>query len=167
MEPAIWGFVGVIIGGLITGLVSIRLETIRADKAAALDSAKRRDDRELALDQFQREALLAMQDAVGDVNAHMIRHRMRFDGVVPAPDTPEKYRIATGRVIMLRSRIADEQIREAAATFVQVVGQMTATQDAISAEEGIARAAVPARIVIERSGELIRATFVDPGRGAS
>jgi hypothetical protein len=164
MDGAIWGFVGVVVGGLITGLVSIRLETIRSDKASALDGARRHDDRRLALDQFQRETLLALQEAVGDVNAHMIRHRLRFEGVIPEPETSETYRVATGKVIMLRSRVMDEQVRQSAADFIQAVGEMTGTRDATSAEAGLGIAAGHARKVIERSGELIRTTFMAPAK---
>ena len=164
MDPAVWGFVGVIVGGLITGLVTVWAEKIRAEKVAALDSAKRQDDRRLSRDNFQRETLLALQDAVGDVNAMMVRYRVRLDGHAPDADTSDLYRIATGKVITLRSRIGDEQIRDAAGAFIQTAGQMTGTLDAATSDEALGRAAGHARRVLDRSGELIQATFVEPSR---
>lgn len=162
MDPAVWGFVGVIVGGLITGLVTIWAEKIRADKVAALDSAKRQDDRRLSRDNFQRETLLALQDAIGDVNAMMVRYRVRLEGHAPAADTPALYQAATGNVITLRSRIGDEQIREAAGAFIQAAGQMTGARDGSTSDDALGRAAGHARRVLDRSGELIQATFAEP-----
>ena len=50
----------------ITGAVTIWAESIRADKAATLDSAKRQDDRQLGRDHFQRETLLLVQEVLAD-----------------------------------------------------------------------------------------------------
>ena len=86
MDAAIWGFIGVVVGGLITGLVSIRLETIRADKEAAFDSAKRSDDRQLGRDAFTRDTLLNLQDAFGVLLGQLVEYRTRLGGSPPAPD---------------------------------------------------------------------------------
>jgi hypothetical protein len=64
MDAAVWGFIGVVTGGLITGIVTVISERMRADKEAALDSAKRQDDRRIGSDAFQRQTLLALQEAL-------------------------------------------------------------------------------------------------------
>ena len=64
MDNAIWAVVGLLLGSLITGYFANRRERIRADREAALDGAKRQDDRRLGRDSFQRESLLALQDAM-------------------------------------------------------------------------------------------------------
>ena len=162
MEAAVWGFVGVVIGGIITGFVSIRLETIRADREASLDSAKRADDRRLGRDAFQREGLLALQDAVGEVNSSLVKYRTRQAGYVPEADLPVRYQASTFRVITLRSRVADKEIREAAAGFIAAAGRITGAHTEADADVALGEAGTFAHRVIERSGELIHATFVEP-----
>jgi len=60
MDAAIWGFIGVLVGGA----VAIAAEYMRGRAAASLDAAKRRDDRQIGKDAFQRETLLALQEAL-------------------------------------------------------------------------------------------------------
>ena len=62
---AVFGFIGVIIGGVVTGWFTVRAERVRADKAVAFDSAKRRHERLLERDNFQRATLLGLQDVAG------------------------------------------------------------------------------------------------------
>ena len=64
---AVFGFIGVIIGGVVTGWFTIRAERVRADKAEAVDSARRRDERLLDRDNFQRATLLGLQDVAGEL----------------------------------------------------------------------------------------------------
>ena len=61
MDAAAWGFVGVVIGGVITGGVAIAAEWLRGRHESILDSSKRGDDRRLAREAFQRENLLDLQ----------------------------------------------------------------------------------------------------------
>ena len=62
---AVFGFVGVIIGGIVTGWFTIRAERLRAEQAEAVGSARRRDERLLDRDNFQRATLLGIQDVAG------------------------------------------------------------------------------------------------------
>jgi hypothetical protein len=66
MDAAAWGFVGVVVGGLLTGIVSIAAEWLRGKHESNLDSAKRTDDRRLAREAFQRENLLAIQERLAE-----------------------------------------------------------------------------------------------------
>ena len=92
----------------------------------------------------------------------MIKYYLRHEGVVPDPGITERYRVATGRVITLRSRISDDEIREAASDFIQAAGQMSGATDAISSGEALSRSGEHAARVLDRSGKLIRATFEEP-----
>jgi hypothetical protein len=64
MDAAVWGVIGVIVGGLITGLVSVGAEWLRGKQAADLDGIKRTDDRRIKLDDIQRATLLEATGAV-------------------------------------------------------------------------------------------------------
>ena len=78
MDGAIWGFIGVVVGGLIAGTIAIVAERIRGANEASLDGARRQDDRRLGRDDSQRETLLRLQDAVNDagVAASAVFHHM-------------------------------------------------------------------------------------------
>jgi len=112
-DAATWGFVGVIVGGLITGLLTLGVELIRANRAAALDGAKRRDDRQLGRDQFQRETLLELQGAVTNFATALGRlHSVR---------TPEAVAEASRAALLvgtLGSRVDDDLVRTASDKLV-------------------------------------------------
>lgn len=162
MDGAIWGFIGVVVGGLITGLVSIRLESIRADKAAALDSAKRADDRRLGRDAFTRDTLLDLQETFGVLLAMLVEYRTRLAGATPASDLPSRYQASSFRLLLLRSRVGDEAIRKDTGAFMEQCGIASDTKSAPTADSAIGSAAEYARDATERAGRLIQATFVDP-----
>lgn len=162
MDAAVWGFVGVIIGGLITGYFTNRAEQIRADKEAQLDGAKRRDDRRIERDRFQRETLLALQEAITQLIAVQIEFHVRHEGGPSRSDLPERYRAATAAVIALRSRIADDTIRTSVVDFLAAASAQTGAATADASNEGLDRSGDHARVVFDRSGDLIRATLDEP-----
>ena len=69
MDGAIWGFVGVVDGGLIT----VGAEIVRARNDASLDSAKRRDDRAIERDRLQRTKLAKLQSALSELARVTVR----------------------------------------------------------------------------------------------
>jgi hypothetical protein len=154
MEPAVWGLIGAIVGGLITGFVTLGVELIRANKAAALDSATRRDDRQLGRDQFQRETLLELQRVVTEYMTSLGRLTR-----LGTPDLiPDASRGAL-QVGTLGSRVDDDLVRMATEKVVEKGASILrgkAVDAAFDEATGIAMA------VNSRAGELIRATFVDP-----
>jgi hypothetical protein len=60
VEEAVWGFVGVVVGGFLTAAVTLGAEVVRGRHEFGRDDAKRQTDRQLAHDDFQRETLLAL-----------------------------------------------------------------------------------------------------------
>ncbi len=133
MDAAVWGVVGVIVGGLITGFVTIRAESIRADKAAKLDSAKRQDDRRIASDAFQRENLLKLQEAIEewidkviDQNDRETRS-VRGGGSVDSDSSEPQAAIddATRRMDVFAHRVRDDALRWA---FWEMSGMYTHTR---------------------------------------
>jgi hypothetical protein len=159
VDAALWGFIGVVVGGIITGFISIRLETIRASKEAALDSAKRADDRRLGRDAFTRETLLALQDTLGVVTGQLVEYRTRLGGFPPAPDLVSRYQAASFRLFLLRSRVEDQDVRTATIAFMEQCGIVTDTKSEATADEALGYAAEAARDATERAGRLIRGTF--------
>ena len=169
MDGAIWGFVGVVIGGIITGLVTLGAEKLRADKAAALDSSKRQDDRRVAHDNFQRETLLALQDAVQDlaratiqIHHHDVmtaRSEKPWGSTLVGVEISAAHLQAHRRLTTLRSRVADSQIRERTTSLLDRSIFTIGAKDQETAEQASFELGVYADRVLERSGELIRATY--------
>jgi hypothetical protein len=60
-----WGFVGVVIGSVITGIVAIGGQLLRGRQDADLDGQKRTNDRQIERDRTQRDTLLELQQALG------------------------------------------------------------------------------------------------------
>lgn len=164
MEPAVWGFIGVIVGGVITGLVTLGVELIRAHKAEAFDSAKRQDERQLGRDQFQRETLLKFQDAVNDFMrglAHVENYNAKVAHRVARPSEPvrREFNEAALRVGTLSSRIDSPVVREAAAELMNEGAAIAKGQDSDEAMKEIGETSLGCLFY---TGELIRETFKDP-----
>jgi hypothetical protein len=64
-----WGFIGVLVGAVVTGSVTLGGELVKGRNDDRLDSKKRQDDRRIVSDAFQRENLLALQDAMDALTA--------------------------------------------------------------------------------------------------
>lgn len=131
MDPAVWGFIGVVIGGLVTGVVTLLAAKVQADAAASLDSAKRRDDRQLERDAFQRENLLELQDALNRwiraVNAlHAADRRSLRETGSPVslfPDGLSEAEFDSGRRLMyLTERVVDDDLRSRLRALRELVG---------------------------------------------
>jgi len=161
MDPTL-GILAVVVGFIIAGAIQILGQIVSGRQATALDGAKRQDDRRLARDAFQRETLLALQDAIGDINDILVVYLARHEGIVPEADLSTRYRIAAARVITLRSRVADDEIRGAAADFVNGSGLMSNAENASEAKAAFETALEAAKRAVDRSGALIQATFVEP-----
>lgn len=120
MDSAIWGFVGVVVGAVITGFVTIRAESLRADKAAALDSAQRENARRLERDAFQRENLLLLQAklvewlrAMTDMYTADLASVRETGEIDLLPGEGPSREMSAGREFMyLTERVTDDQLRE-------------------------------------------------------
>jgi hypothetical protein len=169
MDAAVWGFVGVVVGGLITGLVTIRAESIRADKEASLDSAKRQDDRRLSLDHFQRETLLELQEALHDAAratsrifmAHIAaeKEQGQWVWIKVGDDLSEFDRASRQRLQTLKTRVADDEVRATVDALVSSQLAMFNASNATAADEASLVAAQLTNKLIEQTGALIRGTF--------
>lgn len=169
MDAAVWGVIGVVIGGVITGLTTLGVAWVRSNAEQDLDSAKRKDDRRLALDQFQRETLLELQDVIGEVARAAARIHLRdqehfretgdWEDTLIAEELDESARATNQRVNALKTRVVDEPARTLvgtilAAQFAIVTAQSEA--DSIAAMQQVTRQTAA---FLDRSGELIRAAY--------
>jgi hypothetical protein len=132
--------------------VTLGVELVRANKAADLDSATRRDDRQLGRDQFQRETLLELQVAIHELMT-LLGHLLRHDAQVGHEISQQALRVGT-----LGSRVDDELVRQATDELLEQASEAMRGEGDAAFDEATAVAAT----AISRAGELIRATFVDP-----
>ena len=162
-------FIGVVIGGIVTGWFTIRAERLRADKAAALDSAGRRDARALDRDNFQRETLLTLQDVAGELvalaaavnredEASFAKTGKWLSGRSRSQTTSDHLdaRLALRK---LRSRVVDEEVRGLVESMLAADATVSSGLDPESARRALADIQTSERRLIERSGELILEAF--------
>jgi hypothetical protein len=166
---AVFGFIGVIIGGTVTGWFTIRAERVRADKAEAVDSARRRDDRLLDRDNFQRATLLALQDVSGALvtlaaevfandSAAFAKAGKWPIGRARAETTP-RHLDARLTLRKLQSRVVDEEVRGLVEAMLASDAAVSAASDPESARRALADTQASERRLIARSGELILQAF--------
>jgi hypothetical protein len=113
MDSAVWGFLGVVIGGVVTGAITIWAQLLRGRQEAELDSAKRTDDRRAGREGFQQANLLELQIALDEwVGIELGRLEDTIAGErVPDPgaraaDAP------TRRLAYLTERVTDDGLRQ-------------------------------------------------------
>jgi hypothetical protein len=121
IDPAVWAFIGVVIGGLVTGGVTLWAAKIQTDGGSRLDSAKRQDDRQLHRDNIQRETLLELQPRLAEWLRAMAlgfmadRKALRTSGALGRRgDELSAAELETTRKLMyLTERVKDEELRAA------------------------------------------------------
>jgi hypothetical protein len=163
------GFAGVIIGAAITGGVAIGGEILRGRQESNQDSTERADNRLLASDQFQRESLLALQDAAADLaracgrlhhhDLTEFRRTGTWGGSTVGEELGEAARLGARAVSLYRSRIADAETRDLEAALASGYGRLVAAKDQPAGDAADAAVAHATDQLITRTGELIRSTF--------
>ena len=164
---AVFGFIGVMIGAIVTGYFTVRAERVRADKAEAVDNARRRDDRLLDRDNFQRATLLDLQDVAGalvtlaaqvhtnDSSSFAKTGKWPTGRARPAPSHLD----ARLTLRKLQSRVVDEEVRGLVDAMLASDAAVSAASDPESARRALADIQASLRRLIARSGELILQAF--------
>ena len=150
MDTGQAAFIGVIVGGLITGGVTLLSQILRGRQEANLDGAKRRDDRRLALNRFQVEALIGIQDQVLALRksaSYLARHPEAV--VEPIGDDHYKSMLL---VRTYRSRLDDENIGTLTANLIGVAGR-------VDDEEAMTQMKSIEYELLEATGKLLRETL--------
>ena len=107
MSTAVWAFIGVVAGGLLTVAAQATAEFLRARAAARA----RQDQQERATRTFQRNTLIELQAAMADYRAALDRDRSQ---ILPLRSTEQQLAAARARYQMLVHRVASSAAREAA-----------------------------------------------------
>ena len=164
MDAAVWGFVGVVIGAVITGLVTIVAERMRTDREASLDSAKREHDRLVARDAFQRETLLKLQVKLADWLAAMSelyladRDAVRSTGQVDVmPDELSSRESVAGRELAyLAERVLDDELRGRLVALRDLSGEATRARTADDVEAAHAAITMAGTEAVAHTGRVLR-----------
>ncbi len=107
MSTAVWAFIGVVVGGLLTVAAQATAESLRARAAARA----RQEQRERASREFQRDTLIELQAAMADYRAALDRDRTQL---LPLRSTEQQLSAARARYQMLVHRVSASAAREAA-----------------------------------------------------
>lgn len=159
MDAAAFGFIGVLLGGLITGIVAIALEYMRGEHESSLDSARRADDRRLERERFERGTLVDVQDALNDLGKLLTEYLLVATGQPAAADLPLRYKESLSHINKLVSRVADEELRVSAHGVLAKAAVVTAAKDEESVGTALQQYGTASGAFLRRSGELIRSTF--------
>jgi hypothetical protein len=107
VSTAVWAFIGVLAGGLLTVATQATAESLKARAAARA----RREQRDRATRGFQRETLIELQAAMADYRAALDRDRSQ---ILPLRSTEQQVSAARARYQMLVHRVSSSPAREAA-----------------------------------------------------
>ena len=154
MGEALLGFLGVIIGAAIAGGISlwqVHFVTTREREAQRRHRAEERTDRR---DAFQRETLMALQDATSRMRHATVREHerrtafMKDQGSWPEREGllfPDDWTEAAARLLWLQARLLDQELRQLLERFRhESANAMTA------GSEGVAIGGVP--LMVEKRG---------------
>ena len=107
MSTAVWAFIGVVVGGLLTVAAQATAESLKARAAGRA----RQEQRARAAREFQRETLIELQAAMADYRAGLTRDRSQL---LPSRATDLQLSAARSRYQMLVYRVSSSAAREAA-----------------------------------------------------
>ena len=107
MSTAVWAFIGVVVGGLLTVAAQATAESLKARAAARA----RQEQRERASREFQRDTLIELQAAMADYRAALCRDKSQL---LPLRSTEVQLSNARSRYQMLVHRVSSSAARDAA-----------------------------------------------------
>ena len=120
MSTAVWGFLGVILGGVLTGAASLlqaQLVARREREAQQALRAQKLSDERAA---FQRDTILALQSAMTEFWSNVMTVHLE-EGQPLADVLPPQAAELHWRINMLRGRVFDDELRR---LVVEVQGQI-------------------------------------------
>jgi hypothetical protein len=147
VSTAVWAFIGVVVGGLLTVAAQATAESLRARAA----ERARQDQRDRASREFQRETLIGLQAAMAEYRAALTRDRSQL---LPSRATETQLSAARSRYQMLVHRVSSSPAREAALAW-EVAALLWFQGD----DDGSASAEADAwETAMRITGEAVRAT---------
>jgi hypothetical protein len=137
MFAALIGFLGVVVGAVVTGFVTLRqarLATQREYDVRQIEWGQARKD---VRDTFQRESIISLQDAISDTRTaifrdyerkHAIWQTQSVAGRGPGEPLPEDWVEADARVNKLWARVFDDDLQGLVQEFRQASGFVITAQ---------------------------------------
>lgn len=154
MDAAVWGFLGVVVGGALTGAITIWVQYLRGRQEADLDTAKRQAERRLDRDSFQQANLVELQVALDEwVGIEIGRLEDVLSGEEVADEGVRRADAPTRRLAYLTERVTDAELRDRL-TRIRTTAWTAGDETAVAGAR--ARLTDEARGVQELLGERLR-----------
>jgi citrate lyase beta subunit len=155
---ALIGFLGVALGAVVTGFVTLRQTSMAAQRERESQQMLRWQERKDAHDAFQRDTILALQDAIAELWTRAMG--MQLDSVRRRSSVKDpEFRALVWRINMLRARIFDDDLR---AIVRALMNEVMAAASATDIDVLEARTVVANRLnrqLYERMNTLLKAMF--------
>jgi hypothetical protein len=165
MGQAELAFVGVILGAAITGAISlaqVRFVTARERKAQQM---RREQERVNRREGFERDTLLALQDAISKMREVILREYERKTALMAERGSwPEasasvllssEWLQADDRLILLRARVLDEELQQLVDLFGEAISRAMTAKGQAEADDSIVQAGVRLAEINGRIGTML------------
>ena len=147
MSTAVWGVIGVVVGGVLTVVAQATAESVKAHVA----TRDRQERRAQVAREFQRSTLIELQAAMADYRAALSRDRSQL---LPSRGTEAQLSAARSAFQMLVHRVSSAPARDAALAWVIAALPWFQGEDSATA----AAEADAWETAMRVTGEAIRAT---------
>jgi type II secretory pathway pseudopilin PulG len=141
---ALIGFLGVALGAVVTGYVTLRQARLATQREREIQQMLRTQQRKDAHDAFQRDAIIALQDALRDYWGHVVDAHTQIhgpEGAKTAGDTLEavfsRMKAAYAPLSAARAKVFDDELRRLVKEFDFKAVQATSL-NVKEAREGLA-----------------------------
>ena len=165
MEAAVWGFIGTIVGAL----ASLGTTLLSTRQASSLQASASSFDRAQKHRAFQRDTLLALQDALHDLMRLVARGHLEDReafcetgvwGKEPlTPEVNEGQRLARRQFLILVERVANDALRADLKRVNESLGHVSFRCTEIDADAIFNAASEQATPALEQIGNVLRAQY--------
>ena len=133
--------IGTVLGALITQVFAVRI-----------GREARREERRMAVKTFQRDTLVALQDAA----VELAELAFSFEDGVESDALRLKFDTSASHLQMLGSRVRDEHLRKAVDTHVNGLSELVKRDDQVRNPNALIDAMLAQEDLQDRAGQLIR-----------
>jgi gas vesicle protein len=169
MEASVWGLIGTLIGAIVGAAASIITTYLASKNSADLQREADSQERMERARSFQRETLLAVQDALHDALRLMMRahqedlasHRAGtvWGKGMLSTDLDETSRVANRRLALLNERIAHDSLRNELKALRRNIAHLNTVSSEHKAEALVQSSVQMADVFMENLGDVLRKTY--------
>lgn len=165
MEAAAWGLIGTVVGAL----ASIGTTWLSTRTSYKIQSEKQSDERAERAREFQRETLLALQEAIHDAlrlnarahieDAESFRKTDDWTRCILSEEVNEGLRLARGKVAILIERVTDDSLRSDVKSLMMVSAEgvlARSEQEAEMNQQTLSKIMTP---LFEKLGYILRSHY--------